>query len=95
MDEIEKGHDDEFETGATGEVEDDELGETGETGEDDPDATADVEVARYRITGLVDIFDEQGVITGQFPVGSIQELPVAVGTKAVADGQAEAVGTDE
>ena len=55
----------------------------------------DVEKAKYRITGLVDIFDEQKNIIGTFPIGSVQELPVEVGVAAVADGRAEAVGTDE
>lgn len=54
-----------------------------------------VEVANYRITGLVDKFDEQMNIIGQFEIGSVQELPVEVGTKLVADGRAEAVGTEE
>ncbi len=51
----------------------------------------DLEVAKYRITGLVDIFDEQMNIKGQFPIGSIQELPVEYGSKAVEDGRAELV----
>jgi len=54
-----------------------------------------IETAKYRITGLVDIFDEQGVITGQYPVGSVQELSVEAGTKAVAEGRAEAVSDEE
>ncbi len=54
-----------------------------------------VETAKYRITGLVDIFDEQHNITGQFPIGSIQELPVEVGMKCVEEGTAEAVGSEE
>lgn len=51
----------------------------------------EVETAKYRITGLVDFTDEQGVIKGQLPIGSIQVLPVEVGVQAVADGRAEAV----
>ncbi len=54
-----------------------------------------METAKYKITGLVDIFDEQHNITGQYPIGSVQELSVEQGTKAVADGVAEAVGADE
>ncbi len=54
-----------------------------------------METAKYKITGLVDIFDEQHNITGQYPIGSVQELSVDQGTKAVADGVAEAVGADE
>lgn len=53
------------------------------------------ETANYKITGLVDIFDEQGQITGQYPVGSIQELDVDKGIAAVEAGQAEAVGDEE
>lgn len=53
------------------------------------------ETANYKITGLVDIFDEQGQITGQYPVGSIQELDVDKGIAAVEAGQAEAVGSEE
>ncbi len=55
----------------------------------------EVEVARYRILGLVDYTDAQGNIVGQYKVGSIQEIPVEVGTAAVADGRAEPVGEDE
>lgn len=54
-----------------------------------------IETAKYRITGLVDIFDEQGVITGQYPVGSVQELSVEAGVAAVADGRAEAVADED
>ena len=54
-----------------------------------------VETAKYRITGLVDIFDEQNNITGQFPIGSVQELPVEVGAKAVEEGRAEVVAEEE
>lgn len=54
-----------------------------------------VETAKYKITGLVDIYDEQMNIIGQFPIGSIQELPVEVGTNAVAEGRAEAVSDAE
>ncbi len=54
-----------------------------------------IETAKYLITGLVDKFDEQMNITGQYEVGSIQEFPVEVGTKLVAEGQAEAVGEEE
>lgn len=53
-----------------------------------------VETAKYLITGLVDIFDEQGQITGQFPIGSVQELPVEVGDKAVEAGTAELAGAE-
>lgn len=51
----------------------------------------EVEVAKYEITGLVDKFDEQMVITGQLPVGSIQELPVEYGDKCVEAGTAKRV----
>jgi len=50
-----------------------------------------IETAKYRITGIVDKFDEQMNIIGAFEVGSVQELPVEVGTKLVAEGRAEAV----
>lgn len=55
----------------------------------------EVEVRKYTITGLVDYTDEQGNIVGQFEVGSVQELPVFVGDKAVAAGQAEVFEGDE
>lgn len=55
------------------------------------DDLKEVEKASYRITGLVDIFDEQSIITGQYEIGSTQELPVAQGDAAVADGRAEKV----
>ncbi len=55
----------------------------------------EVETRKYTITGLVDYTDEQGNIVGQYPIGSVQELPVEVGTKAVEAGNAEAVGTAE
>lgn len=45
--------------------------------------------ASYRITGLVDHFNEQGFIDTQYPVGSIQILTTEQGDKAVQDGQAE------
>lgn len=51
------------------------------------------ETANYKITGLVDIFDEQGQIRGQYPVGSVQELTVERGNAAIEAGQAEL--TDE
>lgn len=54
-----------------------------------------IETAHYRITGLVDIFDEQNNITGQFPIGSIQELPIETGDAAVSDGRAESVSDEE
>ncbi len=47
----------------------------------------------YKITGLVDMFDEGGNIIGQYPVGSIQKLTVKRGNVAVEAGQAEV--TDE
>lgn len=52
---------------------------------------AEVDVAQYLITGLVDYTDEQGNIVGQLPIGSTQELPVVVGDAAVEAGQAERV----
>lgn len=52
-------------------------------------------VAKYRITGLVDMFDEQGVARGQFPIGSEQELPVHIGERHVADGNAELIDGSE
>lgn len=54
-----------------------------------------IEVRKYTITGLVDYTDEQGNIVGQFEVGSVQELPVFVGDKAVAAGQAEVFEGEE
>lgn len=53
--------------------------------------TEEVEVAKYLITGLVDYTDEAGNIVGQLPKDSVQELPVAVGDRAVEQGQAERV----
>ena len=55
---------------------------------------SDVETAKYKIVGLVDKYDEQGNITGQYPVGSVQELPVEQGVNEVAEGRAEAVSDD-
>lgn len=54
-----------------------------------------VQVAKYKITGLVDYFDEQGVVAGQFPIGSEQELPVEVGQKHVESGNAELIEGSE
>ncbi len=51
----------------------------------------EVSTANYKITGLVDVFDEQGIIKGQFPVDSIQELPVVYGDRMVEEGQAEKI----
>lgn len=91
------------ECGAEG-IEIGQIGETGETGETGATGEADDledlekydgELAKYRITGLVDIFDEQGVIRGQFPIGSIQELPTEYGDVAVDDGRAEKVDNED
>lgn len=101
MDDIEK-RDDELETSvtndeevetATVEDEDEELEDALDNG-DVPEGAVEVpatEMAQYEITGLVDFSDEQGNIRGQLPVGSIQSLPIVVGDKAVADGQAKRV----
>lgn len=66
-----------------------------ETNAGKPDETPvekpEVETATYAITGLVDIFDEQGVIRGQYPVGSEQVLPVDRGDAAVESGNATRV----
>lgn len=56
---------------------------------------SDVETQKYTITGLVDFSDEQGNITGQYPIGSVQELPVEFGDAAVEDGRAEAYEVSE
>ncbi len=48
-----------------------------------------VETQKYTIVGLVDMFDEQNNIIGQYPVGSVQELPVEFGNKEVELGRAE------
>lgn len=53
------------------------------------------EKAAYKVTGLVDIFDEQGQITGQYPVGSVQMLTIARGQAAVDAGQAEEATEEE
>lgn len=50
-----------------------------------------LETAKYIITGLVDYTDEQGNIVGQLQIGSVQEFPVELGDKYVADGRAEKV----
>ena len=60
-----------------------------ETQEDELTPAESVGLAQYRITGMVDQFDEQGVIRGQYPNGSIQELPANIGDRAVEAGQAE------
>lgn len=58
--------------------------------------TDSIQTAKYTITGLVDIFDEQGNITGQFEIGSTQELPMEYGTRCVENGLAELVeGSEE
>lgn len=66
-----------------------------EVKEDNDDAAdaepVEVETGNYRITGLVDQFDEQNNITGQFPIGSVQELPVEYGASMVEAGSAELV----
>jgi len=54
-----------------------------------------IETAKYTITGLVDHFDEQGNIVGQFPIGSEQELPVHIGQKAVEEGNATLIEGSE
>lgn len=51
----------------------------------------EIETAKYEIIGLVDIFDEQRNITGQFPIGSIQEMPVEYGDEQVKLGHAKRV----
>lgn len=81
---------------ASGDAPADELsGGEGESSEDDSEDEAveevAVETAKYEITGLVDFRDEQGNIRGQFPIGSIQELPVFAGDAAVEAGQATRV----
>ncbi len=47
------------------------------------------EKASFTIIGLVDIFDPQGNIVGQYPVGSVQQLDVEFGDKQVELGLAE------
>lgn len=56
---------------------------------------SEVETQKYTIIGLVDEFDEQGNITGQLPIGSVQELPVEIGNPAVEDGRAELYVEDD
>lgn len=70
---------------------DPELDAAIDNGDVPPGAVEEVETASYEITGLVDHFDEQGNITGQLDIGSIQVLPVVVGDKAVAEGRAKRV----
>lgn len=85
-------------TGETGEVEETTELRGGGTFSADGEIVSSetVEVAKYRITGLVDYSDEQGYIRGQYPIGSVQELPVEVGDVAANDGRAERVeDTDE
>lgn len=68
------------------------------------------ETAKYSIVGLVDKFDEQGNITGQYEIGSVQELTLNRGSACVdagtcslveeaaeldATGEGDAVTTDE
>lgn len=60
-----------------------------------PLEAVEVETATYKITGLVDVFNEQGEITGQLPIGSEQELPVEYGDKCVENGTAEKVSKEE
>jgi len=49
-----------------------------------------VETGLFTITGLVDYNDEQGNIIGQYPIGSVQELPLEVGQREIEKGVAEA-----
>lgn len=55
----------------------------------------DAQKAKYKITGLVETFDENGSKTGEFPIGSVQELPIEAGTKAIEAGNAELVIEEE
>lgn len=51
----------------------------------------EVEVAKYRVIGLIDYTDEQGNIIGQLQMDSIQEFPTDLGDSYVEDGRAEKV----
>lgn len=73
------------------EPEAEELESLEEESEQETVDVPEIDVAKYKITGLVDYFDEQGNIAGQFTRGSIQYLPKEVGDRAVEDGQAEMV----
>lgn len=84
--------DDESDAGLAGEEGADDLSEEG--GADDLEEGVEEyngEIGSYEITGLVDIFDEQNNITGQFPIGSVQELPAEYGDRMVDEGNATRV----
>lgn len=73
-------------------IEDDLEDNEPELDDEEDDGSAEkVEVALYRITGLVDTCDEHGNVIGQLPIGSEQELPVVIGDEAVERGDAERV----
>lgn len=50
---------------------------------------ADVEVAKYTITGKAEYTDEKGNVQGELEIGSVQELPVVIGEKFITEGVAE------
>lgn len=48
-------------------------------------------MAKYRVLGEIESTDEEGNVTGTLEIGSIQDVPVELGDKWVADGLAEKV----
>ncbi len=51
----------------------------------------EVVTAKYRVTGLVNSYDEHMNITGTLEVGSVHKVPVEIGSKWVDSGIAELV----
>ncbi len=48
-------------------------------------------MGKYKITGTAEFTDQNGLNVGVLELGSVQELPTAVGDKFVSDGVAELV----
>ncbi len=54
----------------------------------------EVVTAKYKIIGFVQAIDADGNSTGEFPIGSVQDLPLDFGAKCVEAGTAELVEDD-
>lgn len=82
---------DPIETGETGASEENATGDAGVDTGVAPTATADEEVALFKILGDIEIKDAQGTVQGHYVVGSETRFPISVGEIYVADGRAERV----
>lgn len=69
--------------------------ETDDNATPDDGEVVDVKIGNYRIIGEAPYTDENGDKKGTLEIGTIYELPIAVGDAFVADGIAEIVPTDE